>query len=166
MNKTLVSIFMVVLGLIVPVTNIVMKIQFNQECGGFLKQAADANTPELALDRINIALEYIEKNDLTNGYTSVFWRTEADNVRYWYKNIKACQSELKGCLGGTQLEKSNVLMKVRESLTDNGKDGTELTIPAGISRYPHNAFWGILRFVSYIILCAWFLMLSLWIEEY
>lgn len=44
--------------------------------------------------------------------------------------------------------------------------GIEVLSPTGISRYPHNALWGILRFVSYIILCAWGIMLSLWSEEY
>lgn len=166
MKKVFLSFFMVLLGLIVPVTNIVMKIQFSQECGGYLKQAADANTPELALERINKALNYIEENNLTDGYTSVLWRTEADNVGYWYLNIKACQRELGKCLYGSQMEKSNVLMKVRESLTDNGDKGTELTIPPGISRYPNNAIWGILRVLSYIILGAWFMMLYLWNEEY
>jgi hypothetical protein len=68
-----------------------------------------------------------------------------------YKNIKACQFELEANKNASSLEKSNVLMKVRESLTDNGEKGTELTIPAGISRYPDNLMWGILRLVSLIL---------------
>ena len=126
-------------------------VQFNQQCAGYLKQAADANTVELALERVNMALDYIESHGLTSGYTSVLYRTEDENIEYWYKNIKACQSELEANKNASSLEKSNVLMKVRESLTDNGEEGTELTIPAGISRYPDNLMWGILRIISLIL---------------
>lgn len=141
-----------ILALIVPTVCIVKSVAFNQQCGGYLKQAADANTPELALERLNFAVEYIEAHGLTSGYTSVLWKTEDENVGYWYQNIKACQQELQQCLDGTQLEKSNVLMKVRESLTDDGKEGVTLTVPHGISRYPYNALLGILRLISYILL--------------
>ena len=139
------------LSLIVPTIVIVKSVQFNQQCAGYLKQAADANTVELALERVNMALNYIESHGLTSGYTSVLYKTEDENIGYWYKNIKACQFELEANKNASSLEKSNVLMKVRESLTDNGEKGTELTIPAGISRYPDNLMWGILRIISLIL---------------
>jgi hypothetical protein len=141
-----------ILACITPITSVVKNIQFDQNCSGYLKQAADANTPELALDCLNKALVYVEKNHLTYGYTSVFYKTEDENVEFWYSNLKACQKELKACLNGIQLEKSNVLMKVRESLTDEGKNGTELTIPSGISRYPNNFPFAILNVLSTIVL--------------
>lgn len=152
MKKTSSALLLIVIGAIVPIINIVMAIEFKQQCSGYLKQAADANTVELASERIGMAIEYIESHNLTSGYTSVLWKTEDENIGYWYQNIKACQKELQDCKDGTQLEKSNVLMKVRESLTDNGEKGTELTIPAGLSRYPNNAMWGILRAISYILI--------------
>lgn len=160
MNKTAIFILSLLLSLIAPTICIVKHIQFNQQCAGYLKQAADANSPELALERLNLALDYIEAHGLTEGYTSVLWKTEDENIGYWYQNLKVCQKELADCLDGTQLEKSNVLMKVRESLTDEGEKGTTLTIPDGISRYPNNALWGILRLVSYIVLCVLFGFLS------
>ena len=109
------GVLLIVLGFIIPAVRIVKSIQFDQECCGYLKQAADANTVELAYDRITKALDYIEKNNLTSGYTSILYKTEEDNIEFWYNNIKACSEELKECQEGTQLEKSNVLMKVRES---------------------------------------------------
>ena len=152
------GILILIISLIVPTICIVKQVRFTQDCSGYLKQAADANTVELALERINMALNYIESHGLTDGYTSVLWRTEDENVGYWYRNIKACQSELEANLDATSLEKSNVLMKVRESLTDDGgEDGTKLTIPTGISRYPNNLLLGILRLISYFLfLVAWF----------
>lgn len=152
MKKYFIFIVCLVLACITPVTCVVKNIQFKQNCSGYLKQAADANTPELALDCLNKALVYAEKNHLTYGYTSVLWNTEDENIEFWYTNLKACQKELQSCLDGTQLEKSNVLMKVRESLTDEGKQGTELTIPSGISRFPHNLPFALLNILSIIVI--------------
>jgi len=161
MNKGF-YIFLIIIGLICPVICAVKSVKFTQECSGYLKQAADANTTELALERINLALDYIEKHNLTNGYTSVLWKTEDENINYWYRNIKACQAELQECIASdaSSLEKSNVLMKVREALTDQGEEGTELTIPEGISRYPKNAVWGVLRLISYLLIAFSFFKLS------
>jgi len=143
----------------------VKRIHFKQDCSGYLKQAADANTPELALDRLNRAIDYVEAHGLTSGYTSVLWRTEDQNVGFWYMNLKACQSELEGCLDGTQLEKSNVLMKVRESLTEDGDHGTQLTIPSNIVFYPDNAFYLFARGICYLILLIWLVGLSCELER-
>lgn len=152
MEKSIAGVIMILFGIIVPTVCVVKSIQFNQQCAGYLKQAADANTAELALERLNRAIDYVEKNDLTDGYTSVLWKTEDENVGYWYQNLKACQSELENCLDASQLEQSNVLMKVRESLTDNGEKGTVLTVPPGISRYPFNAGLGWARLFSYLFI--------------
>lgn len=141
-------IIALIVSLIVPTICIVKYVQFDQECGGYLKQAADANTPELALERLNKALDYIEANNLTTGYTSVLWRTEDENIEFWYTNLKATQKELEACMDKEQLEKTNVLMKVRETLTDEGEKGTDLTIPSGISRYPSNTLFCILMWLS------------------
>ena len=137
------GIFELVIAAIIGIAVFVMNVRFNQNCGGYLKQAADANTVELATTRIGMALEYIEKEGLTSGYTSIIYKTEKENVGFWYENIKACKQELDSVSGKSQLEQTNVLMKVRESLLDDGKDGTELTVPTGISRYPNNLIWAI-----------------------
>ena len=154
------GVILIIVSLITPTVLIVNNIQFNQNCGGYLKQAADANTVEIAHDRICKALDYIEKNNLTSGYTSILWKTEDENVGFWYENIKACKNELELCKDASQLEKTNVLMKVRESLTDDGEKGTELTLPKGISRYPNNAIFGVLFWISALIFCCGFLKLQ------
>ena len=153
MNKGIYVLIFIV-ALISPIASLVKKIEFSQDCSGYLKQAADANTVELAYERINMALKYIEGHGLTTGYTSILWRTEDENINYWYRNIKACQSELHECIetNATSLEKSNVLMKVREALTDQGEKGTELTVPPGIHLYPHNAEWGFFNLISSILI--------------
>lgn len=168
MKKLLLASLLFIISCIVPVQVLVKSIKFNQDCAGYLKQAADANTAELALTRLNYALDYVETHNLTKGYTSILWRTEDENVGFWYENLKACQKELEECLDGTQLEKSNVLMKVCESLTDDGgEDGLQLTIPAGISRYPENkqyAFWLTLSFLLMAVAVGW--IIYIFNEEY
>lgn len=145
---------LLLIGLIVPIICIVKSIRFDQKCGGYLKQTADAITVELALNRINQALKYIEANNLCDGYTSVLWITEDDNVEYWYNNIKNCQKVLAESVDGTNTEKSNMLMKVHESLTDNGEYGMEVTLPSGISLYPNNGCFAVLLIISGIFLCC------------
>lgn len=149
-SRIILYCFMFLCCCLMPVNTVIKSVEFKQECSGFLKQAADANSVEIALDRINKALKYIEKNGLTRGYTSVLWKTEDENIGFWYQNIRACKRELEACMGSSALEKTNVLMKIRESLTDEGEKGTELTIPNGISRYPNNTFFMILNILSII----------------
>lgn len=150
-TRILLIVVLTICSMITPVSCVVKKVQFDKNCSGFIKQAADANTVEIAFERITIAIDYAEHHGLTEGYTSVIYQTEEDNIGFWYKNLKACQEELGAALNSSQLEKSNVLMKVRESLTDNGEHGTELTIPLGISRYPNNTLFGIFGWISILI---------------
>lgn len=153
------GIALILIALIAPAICLVKKIQFNQNCSGYLKQAADASTVELALDRVNKALSYIEANELTSGYMSVIYKTEDENVGFWYENIKQCKKELEESINGSQLETSNVLMKVRETLTDEDESGTTLTIPEGIWKFPNNTMWAILNGFSFLLAC---LVIYLW----
>lgn len=152
MKTFLINTVIILLCLICPTCCTVKSIQFDQQCAGYIKQAADANTVELALERLNLGIDYVEANNLTSGYTSVIWRTEDENIGFWYNNLKACQKELNAGLNQTPLEKTNLLLKVRESLVDNHDGSISLTIPPGISRYPTNLLYGIWGFLSSIIL--------------
>ena len=154
--KVFISIIVFVLALISPVLTTIKSIQFDQKCGGYLKQAADANSVELAERQLNLAIDYIEQHELTSGYTSVLWNTEDENIEYWYNNLKQCQKELAATKDNSTLENTNVLMKLRESLTDVDQNGTTLTIPYGISRYPNNLLYGILNIISSIIFILYF----------
>ena len=157
--KVFISIIVFMLALISPILTTIKSIQFDQKCGGYLKQAADANSVELAERQLNLAIDYIEQHELTSGYTSVLWNTEDENIEYWYNNLKQCQKELAATKDNSTLENTNVLMKLRESLTDIDQNGTTLTIPYGISRYPNNLLYGILNTISGIIFMLYFAML-------
>lgn len=154
--KVFISIIVFMLTLISPILTTIKSIQFDQKCGGYLKQAADANSVELAERQLNLAINYIEQHELTSGYTSVLWNTEDENIEYWYNNLKQCQKELAATKDNSTLENTNVLMKLRESLTDVDQNGTTLTIPYGISRYPNNLLYGILNIISGIVFILYF----------
>lgn len=158
MKTFLINVVIVLACLVCPTCCVVKSVQFDQRCAGYIKQAADANTVELALERLNMAIEYVEKHNLTDGYTSVLWRTEDENMGFWYENLKACKHELQEGLNGTPLEKTNLLLKIRESLVDNHDGGTTLTIPDGISRYPNNFPYGLMGLLSGLVI----VILVLW----
>ena len=129
-------------------------IDYKQECGGHLKRAADSNTIPLAEKELAQALQYIEKNDLTSGYTSVVYRTPDEDLEFWHSNLVAAHKELQSIApNATQLEKTNVLMKLRETLLDSVQHGgQEVTAPEGISVYPHNTALVMLALVSLLMM--------------
>ncbi len=126
-------------------------IQFNRNCEGHLKRAGDANTVELALQEMKIAVKYLEDNEMTEGFTSIIYTTPDEDMGFFYQNLKASVEELQKVTPETpQLERSNVLMKLRETLLD----GDEVTIPEGASVFPYNksfAVWGLLSVLFLVI---------------
>jgi len=135
-------------------TRIIAGISYEQDCGGYLKRAADANTIELADKELTKAVTYIEGNGLTSGYTSVIYRTPDEDLGFWYSNLKASQKELQEIDSeATQLERTNVLMKLRETLLDDGESGQSVTQPDGISVYPNNAVLWFLGLLSMLMTC-------------
>lgn len=151
----------ILISLVLPAVLIVKSIKFTQDCRGYLQQCSNSNSVELALDRLDLAVQYLERNDLTTGYTSVLWKTEDDNIGFWYENLQTCRQELEKALDATQLEQTNVLMKVRESLVENGEKGEVLIIPNGIVKYPHNLLYGIGLWFSLFLFLIGALLITL-----
>lgn len=133
-----------------------LDINFTRECGGRLERAAYANTIPLAKEELKNALDFIERKKMTSGYTSIIYTTPDEDVGFWYANIKSAYEELNSVPESTSLlEKTNILMKLRESLLlHNSKGSGTVAIPEGISRFPNNgvfAFIGIFLFIFGII---------------
>lgn len=119
-------------------TNIV----FDINCGDRLKRAADANTVEIAQKELEAVVIYAEQKGYTQGYTSVLWKTPSEDVGFWYNNIKTALEEIKHLpANASPLEKSNMLIKLRETLIDHGVKGDTITVPDGLARFPNNAIW-------------------------
>ncbi|MEO9021255.1 MAG: hypothetical protein ABI237_15920 [Ginsengibacter sp.] len=128
-------------------------VSLNQNCTGYLKRAADANTVETAKEQLQKSLQYLETNNLTKGYTSVFYKTPDEDIEFWYKNLKASENELSRVDSTASiLEKTNLLMKLRETLMDSGEKNDRVTVPEGLSRYPNNGMWGTLIWLAIFIL--------------
>lgn len=126
-------------------------VVFKQNVSGYLKRAADANTVDLAHEELTRAIDYLEANNLTTGYTSILWKTPDEDIEFWYRNLKASQRELEVLNSESALERTNVLIKLRETLVDSGEK-TKVTVPDGLSVYPHNALWAGLMLYALIAL--------------
>ncbi|MFT5281176.1 MAG: hypothetical protein ACI9AR_000634 [Flavobacteriaceae bacterium] len=141
------------------VVRVVFYIQFDQNCEGYIKRAADSNSIELALRELDKALDYIEANNLTTGYTSIVYNTPDEEVSFWYENLKSTLANLKGANLEiiSDLEESNLLMKIGETLLDHTNNGTQVTVPTGISIYPHNfkfLIWIIASIIASVVCIA------------
>ncbi|SHN08233.1 hypothetical protein [Polaribacter sp. KT 15] len=157
------------LFLLIFVSLVVFRIYSNiiikQQLTGHLKRAADANSIELALNELKTALEYIEENKLTSGYTSIIYKTPDEDLSFWYSNLKASKLELEKTKNSTSLEKTNVLLKLRETLLDEGEKGSRITYPKGISIFPNNRLITILFIISLIFIPIFFVQLIKWEKE-
>lgn len=127
----------------------VKTINFDRECGGYLHRAAIANTVEMAKTELTTGLEYMERHDMTEGFTSVWWRSPSEDVGFWYNNLKSALAELNTLSAdATVLEKSNTLMKLRESLIDDSSGTSMLIAPDGITIFPDNKGYTTWAFLS------------------
>jgi len=106
---------------------------------------------------LDIALKYLEDNDLTNGYSYYFIKDRQSDIGFWYTRLKTARSDLDAItVDASGLETSNILMKLRETLLD--REG--VVAPAGIAGYPYQrwfAFSGILSFIG-LVFCGIFLI--------
>jgi len=77
------------------IARVIADINFDQGCGGYLKRAADANIIPVAISQLSIAVKYAEDHELTNGYTSVFYRTPDEDLNFWFFNLDSALINLK-----------------------------------------------------------------------
>lgn len=142
--------------------------QFDSNCEQYLKRAADANTVETAKKELAKAISYAEAHNLTEGVVSVFRHQPKNDVGYWYNNMIEAYDELENLPeDATSLEKTSVLMKLRETLTDGKESGVSVTFPEGISIYPSNVlyfWWGLLS--SIFCFGLWIMVLVAVLEEW
>lgn len=137
-------------------------INFNRHCEGFLKNAADANSIEQAEERLAIAVKYIQDHNLDDdGHTSILWNTPDADVGFWANNLNDALVELQELSPeSTPLEKSNLLMKLRETILDDGGSGVSVTSPEGIEIYPNNVGLCWLSVLSLVGICGGAVMAS------
>lgn len=164
--KVFIATVLAVFALSIFAIVITKSISMKQNCTGYLKRASDANTVETAKDQLHKSIRYLEENNLTKGYISVLWQTPDEDIEFWYNNLKATENELIKVDSTTHsMEKTNLLMKLRETLMDNGEKGDNLTVPSGLSRYPNNGMWGFLIWLSILIIVGLLIWASVELER-
>lgn len=156
-RKFFLSLVLLAFAAITPIVYEVERAIFNQKCGSYLEQAANASDPELAIRSLNVAIAYAEEHGIVDGYTSILWKTEDENVGFWFDNLKAHQKNLSNAIKGSEAEKNTAMINLKASLLRYTEDGTKLVVPEGIHVFPHNRLFAVLNFLSFLIACyvAW-----------
>lgn len=140
-------------SLIVP--PIMRGIDLNVTCVGYLDRAANANTAKLAVQQLDKAIADIERRGWTSGSTRVFFDHPQCDMGYWYANLLAARAELAALPDSvTPLEQSNLLMKLRETLTEQGEKGQHLIRPPMINYYPHQMAWFLWWIIGTVLMFA------------
>ena len=164
--KKVVGIILILFTLVSTTTCSVKSINFDRNCTAYLKRAADANTVETAKLELQKTINYLECNNLTKGYTSIFYETPDEDVSFWYNNLKSSQLELSKVNNSTSaLEKTNLLMKLKETLLNSSRKNDNVTIPDGLWKYPNNLSYGIWFWISLFLFGAGLLLIVSYYEE-
>lgn len=145
--KKIAGILLIIASISVIAVRMYKSISLDRNMTGYLQQASEANSIQLSSQSLRTAINYLQDNQLTSGYTSILWTTPSEDVGFWYSNLKQSLDELEALNSDSALEKSNVLLKLRESLL-SGKG--KIIVPKGLSVYPHNLLWTILMWTSFI----------------
>ena len=164
--KLFIGILLMLFTLTSITTCTVKAVNFNQDCKGYLKRASDANTVEIAKQELSTTINYLEKNNLMKGHTSVFYNTPDEDISFWYNNLKSSELELSKVNDSTSaLEKTNLLMKLRETLLDSGEKSDYITVPYGLWRYPNNLLYGIIFWISLVSFIFGLILILMYIDE-
>lgn len=115
------------------------EIKFRRDVMGHLERSANASTTEMASQELTMALAKIENRGMTHGTTALFYPTPGDDVGYWHRNLRSAQVGLESLSpDASELEKSNMLLKLRETILEHSDGDDEVTSPEGIAVFPNN----------------------------
>lgn len=138
-------IFLCIVFIIIPIIvytcAIVKTIEMDVNCISYLTLAADANSVVIAEKHLTTGIKYLEDNNITSGTTRIIINSPMRNIGIWYENLKSAQLQLQEMCARedlSDLEESNALMKLRETLLNSS--GT-VTHPDMISFYPSHVGW-------------------------
>ena len=137
-----------VLAMIVFFTTVIIEgvkeAHFDRNCTQYIERAAHANSVETAKENLAKAISYVETNNLTEGTVAVLFPQPKDDIGYWYDNIVDAYTVLENLPeDASNLEKTSVLTRIKDALTDEDESGAYVVTPEGIGVYPNNAlyFW-------------------------
>ena len=150
MGRILLAIGLLMVALIIGV-HVACMISFDAGCGSYLKTAADSNTIPTAIEELETAVEYIEANNLTDGSTQLIYYTRDCDLEFWHRNLSESLEELRNFPeDASNLEVSNQLIKLRETLIDHGQTGDSVTVPCNTYLYPNQVAVHVLTWLAAI----------------
>lgn len=125
---------------------------YHIECTQQLTRAADAPTVDLAVSAIDKAIAYLDDNNKTTGNSGFIFKTPRNDVEYWYGQLVSSRDELVTVSDKPDpLLHSNMLMKLRETLSDSGQHGRAITQPANMDVYPNHVGWTLATYAAIVI---------------
>jgi hypothetical protein len=107
----------------------------------------------LAQEKLGEAIKWMEANGFTEGSSHVWIKTPPCDIGFFYKNLISAKEDLDKfpappseanaeAQSNYDLAESNQLMKLRETLVDEGGDsGPEVTCPPNMAIYPSQMLW-------------------------
>ena len=132
------------------------EIIFEKHVTSYLFVAQRSIEPEMVNDNITYAINYMEANGLSHGYTSVFQKTEDENMDVWVQQLR----DIRGFVINSN-QKSTAVRAMQNILADgHGKIHT----PKGAAIAGHNKvmwWWGVLSLLAtlvsliYGLACDW-----------
>ena len=140
--RTTIAILLVLVSISVFSYRGYRKTIFKKEVTGYLVRAANASSVKIAKGELKIALDYLEANNMTSGYTSALYNTPDEDIAFWYTNLKSSYDGLNEADSASSLEKTNLLIKLRETIMVRGGEGREkVTVPDALYLHPNNVAW-------------------------
>ncbi len=123
-------------------------IKLEQNCTGHIGLACHSYNINFAKLELGTTIKWLERNNLTNGYTSAYWQTPDEDISFWYKNLKGAYNMLDSTsrCNPTITETNITLLRLRQTLSTS--DGTNIICPSGLSTYPDNKLWVWLYWIS------------------
>ena len=140
---------------------IISTIYFRIKCETPLRKAALAETLPEAKVNLDKAIQFVEQNWLTTGYSSLFFKDDEYNITKWYATLKSAQSEIDILYvkGYDQVEELDALIALLIKLTDIPEDkqcvflNDIVFVPTGIQFVPlYESVW--IVFLFSITVCA------------
>lgn len=162
MKKTLLvlAIMFSVLAITVSIIAGVKSVRFTNGCTSYLKLAANSATIERAEPFLTKVVDYIQKNDLDFGNSSIFIERPANDLEEWSKNIRASRNLLIRLIDDpntSQLTKDNALLKIREIIVKESYNHGSVNVPDNIAFVPWQSFF--VMFIPFF----WLLAIIFWL---
>ena len=140
---------------------IISTIYFRVKCETPLRKAALAETIPEAKVNLDKAIQFVEQNQLTTGYSSLFFKEDEYNITKWYAMLKSAQSEIDilHVKGYDRVEEIDALIVLLIKLTDIPENkqcvflNDVVFVPTGIQFVPlYESVW--ILFLFSITICT------------